>query len=200
LLVVFAVFALLLFSPVVLVVDSRSRDARLRWSFLISGAFPLPGAKRSPQLRVAGVRIAVPPRKKKDVPGAKRSEQRRQRRRESSRLFWNCLLDGDIRSALLRRFRRLPADLWGGVEVSRWESNVSLPDPALNGILWGALAAMNNGPRMRLHCNFTGKNEVRTEVRLYPHRVVKALLSFVLRLPYLAVYRRWRAAQAHPSS
>ena len=109
-------------------------------------------------------------------------------------MLWNCLLDDDIRGALMRQFARLPRGLWDAVEVSRWHSNVSLPDPALNGMLWGALATVNWGQRVQVECNFNGQNVVRTEVRFYPHRAAKAFLLFFLRLPYRAIFQQWRAS------
>jgi hypothetical protein len=108
--------------------------------------------------------------------------------------MWNCLLDGNIRSALLRCFRRLPIALWDAVDVSRLHCEVSLPDPALNGMLWGALASVDAASRTWLHCNFMSKNEVLTEVRIYPHRLVKAGLVFFLQLPYRALLKQWGAS------
>jgi hypothetical protein len=110
------------------------------------------------------------------------------------RLFWQCLLDDDVRGALMRRFARLPQGLWKAVEVSRWHCNISIPDPALNGMLWGALAVINGSPMRKLECNFSGRNELYTGVRLFPHRAAKAFLLFFLQLPYRAVYRHWRAS------
>ena len=72
----------------------------------------------------------------------------------------------------------VPIALWDAVEVRRLHCEVSLPDPALNGMLWGALATVDAASRTWLQCNFIGRNEVRTEVRLYPHRVVKTVLLF----------------------
>jgi hypothetical protein len=94
----------------------------------------------------------------------------------------------------MRRFAKLPPGLWDAVEVSRWHGAVSLPDPALNGMLWGSLAAFNWGPRMRWDCNFIGRNELHTEVRFYAHRAARVLLLFFMQLPYWAVYRHWRAS------
>jgi hypothetical protein len=193
-------FALLLFSPVVAGVDTQSRRITVHWSFLLAYTRPLPGSHGSRQLAIAGIAVPLPggkrkkAAKKKEKPRVAGLQERRQHQQKKARLLWNCLLDDDVRPALMRRFRRLPADVWQAVEVSRWHSNISLPDPALNGILWGATAALDWGRRARVKFNFLGSNEVQTEVRLYPHRVAKALLKFLFLLPYRGMYKQWRAS------
>jgi hypothetical protein len=201
LVVVSAILTLLMFTPVVVLVDSRSCDVKVSWSFLLSYESQLPGAEtgQESELSIAGVpvplsrpkREAPPKRKNKLGPGP---TEARKGRRKPGRFTWNCLLEANIRSALVRRFRRLPVALSDAVEVTRLHCEVSLPDPALNGMLWGALAAVDTGSRTLLQCNFMGSNEVRTEVRLYPHRLVKAGLFFFLRLPYRALLQQWRAS------
>jgi hypothetical protein len=201
LVVVLAILTLLVFTPVVVLVDSRSREVKVRWSFLLSYVSPLPGADTGQQLELSVAGISVPlPRPKRKAPPKRKKTLRpvpieaRKRRRKIGRFMWKCLIDGNIRSALVRRFRRLPIALWDAVEVSRFYCEVSLPDPALNGMLWGALATVDAASPTWLHCNFMGRNEVRTEVRFYPHRLVKAALFFFLQLPYQALLKQWRAS------
>ena len=201
LVVVSAILALLMFTPVVVLVDSHSHDVKVRWSFLLSYVSPLPGAETGQELElsVAGISVLLPRRKRQAPPKRKNKLgpdpiKARKPRRKLGRFMWNCLLDGNIRSALVRRFRRLPIALWDAVEVSRLHGELSLPDPALNGMLWGALATVDAASRTWLRCNFMGRNEVRTEVRFYPHRLVKAVLSFSLQLPYRALLKQWRAS------
>ena len=85
--------------------------------------------------------------------------------------------------------------------MNRLSSDISLPDPALNGMLAGALAASNwgGGERRKIQVNFTGENSLFFEFRFHPHRVIKALLLCLPGLPYRAVFKQWRAfAAAHP--
>jgi len=200
LVVVSAILTLLMFTPVVMLVDSRSRDVKVRWSFLLSCVSPLPGAETGQELELSVAGISVPlPRPKPKAPPKRKNKLGpgpigRRRRRKIGRFMWNCLLDGNIRSRLVRRFRRLPIALWYAVEVSRLHCKVSLPDPALNGMLWGALATVDAASRTGLQCNFMKRNEVLTEVRLYPHRLVKPLLFFFLQLPYRALLKQWPAS------
>ena len=201
LVVVSAILTLLVFTPVVVLVDSRSRDVKVRWSFLVSYVSPLPGAGTGQELELSVAGISVPlSRPKRKAPPKRKNKleqgpiEARNRRRKIGRFMWKCLLDGNIRHALARRFRRLPIALWDAVEVSRLHCEVSLPDPALNGMLWGALASVDAASRTWLQCNFMGRNEVRTEVRFYPHRLVKAVLFFFLLLPYRALIKQWRAS------
>ena len=201
LVVVLAILTLLVFTPVVVLVDSRSREVKVRWSFLLSYVSPLPGADTGQQLELSVAGISVPlPRPKRKAPPKRKNKlgpdpiKARKPRRKLGRFMWNCLLDGNIQSALMRRFRRLPIAFWGAVEVSRLHYEVSLPDPALNGMLWGGLATVDAASPAWLQCNFMRRNEVRTEVRFYPHRLVKAVLFFFLQLPYRALLKRWRAS------
>jgi hypothetical protein len=194
-----AILGLLLFTPVVVLVDSRSRDVKVRWSFLLSYVRPLPGAKAGQEsgLSVAGISVPLPRPKRKALTERKgrlgpSAIEARKRRRRMWRFMWKCVLDGNIRSALVRRFRRLPIALWDAVEVSHLHCEVSLPDPALNGMLWGALAGVDATSGTWLQCNFARRNEVRTEVRLHPHRLVKAVLISVLQVPYRALLKQWR--------
>jgi len=196
-----AILTLLMFTPVVVLVESRSRDVKVRWSFLLSYVSPLPGAEAGQKLELSVAGISVPLRRPKRKAPPKRKNKlgpdpikARKPRRKLGRFMWNCLLDGNIRSALVRRFRRLPIALWDAVEVSRLHCEVSLPDPALNGMLWGTLATVDAASRTWLQCNFMRRNEVRTEVRFYPHRLVKAVLFFFLQLPYRALLKQWRAS------
>jgi len=199
LVLVSATLTLLMFTPVVVSVDSRRRRARVRWSFLLCYVRPFPGAETGQKLSVAGISVPLPrpkreaPPKTKEKLGPGRIEASK-RRRKAGRFIRNCLLEGNIRSALMRRFRRLPIAFWGAVEVSRLHYEVSLPDPALNGMLWGGLATVDAASPAWLQCNFMGRNEVQTEVRLYPHRLVKAVLSFCLQLPHRALLKQWRAS------
>jgi len=199
LVLVSATLTLLMFTPVVVSVDSRRRRARVRWSFLLCYVRPFPGAETGQKLSVAGILVPLPrpkreaPPKTKEKFGPGRIEAQKHRHK-TARLMRNCLLDGNIRSALMRRFRRLPSALWGAVEVSRLHCELSLPDPALNGMLWGGLATVDAASPAWLQCNFMGRNEVQTEVRLYPHRLVKAVLSFCLQLPHRALLKQWRAS------
>lgn len=197
--VIAATLGLLIFTPVVLLVDSRSRDVKVRWSFLLSYVRPFPGAETGQKLSLAGISVPLPRRKREAPPEREKRRgpgpiEAQKRRRKAGRFMLNCLLDGNIRSALVRRFRRLPVALWDAVEVSRLHCEVSLPDPALNGMLWGAVAAVDPASRTWLRSNFMGRNELRTEVRLYPHRLVKTVLFFFLQLPYRALLKQWRAS------
>jgi len=201
LVVVSAILTLLMFTPVVVSVDSRSRDVKVRWSFLLSYVSPFPGAETGQGLELSVAGISVPlPRPKREAPPKRKNKlgpgpiEARKRQRKIGRFMWKCLLDGNIRSALVRRFRRLPIALWDAVEVSRLHCEVSLPDPALNGMLWGSLATVDRASLTWLQCNFVSRNEVRTEVRFYPYRLVKAVTFFFLQLPYRALHKQWRAS------
>src|SRR5262252_8739752 len=104
LVVVLAILTLLLFTPVVVFVDSRSRDVKVRWSFLLSYVSPLPGAETGQELELSVAGISVPlPRPKGEAPPKRKNKlgpgpiEARERRRKIGRFMWNCLLDGNTR-------------------------------------------------------------------------------------------------------
>jgi hypothetical protein len=112
LVLVSATLTLLMFTPVVVLADSRIRRVKARWSFLLCYVRPFPGAETGQKLSVAGISVPLPrpkreaPPKTKEKFGPGRVEARKHRRK-TGRFMRNCLLDGNIRPALMRRFRRL---------------------------------------------------------------------------------------------
>jgi hypothetical protein len=199
--VVSATLALLMFTPVVVLIDSSSCDVKVRWSFLLSYASPLPGTETDQELELTVAGMSVPLRRLTREPPPNRKNQlgaasikTRERHRRIRRFMWNCLLDRNIRSALVRGFRRLSNALWDAVQVSRLNCEVSLRDPAVNGLLWGVLATAGGPSRAWFQCNFMRRNGVRTELRFYPYRLLKAVLFFFLQLPYQAMRSQWSAS------
>ena len=67
LVVVSAILALLMFTPVVVLADSRSRRVEVRWSFLLSYVRSFPGAETAQKLSVAGISVPLP-RPKREAP------------------------------------------------------------------------------------------------------------------------------------
>ena len=59
LIVISAILTLLMFTPVVVLVDSRSRHVKVRWSFLLSYVGPFPGVETGQglELSVAGISV-----------------------------------------------------------------------------------------------------------------------------------------------
>lgn len=198
--------AVVVFSPVVIAVDSRNRQVRVRWLFVMELEAPLPwmpGRKRFTLFhRPIPLRerpTSGPPVEAKAEPSGKPTH--RKRKRAMGRFFVRCLGDSRIRQTLARQVANFIRRVWGSVRMSRLDSDISLPDPALNGMLAGALAASNwgGGEKRRLQVNFMGENSLFLELRFRPHRIFKAFLLCLPGLPYRAVFRQWRAfAAARP--
>ncbi len=207
--VVVLLFAAVVFSPVVIAVDSRNRQVRIRWLLALEFQMPLPGA--SGQKSVAIFRKPFPIREqqaaagsggaKKEKPAKPASAVRKARtkRRTAGRFLARCLGDSDIRRALARQLSLLLSRIFRSANLTHSDVDISLPDPALNGILAGALAASNRGAGSGVQVNFMGENSLFLELRLYPHRVFKAFLLFLPGLPYRAVVRQWRVCSAAQS-
>ena len=189
----------LVFSPVVVTVDSRSRQLRVRWLAVLEYLRPLPGTSGETCLSVLRRTVSVkgpgeqPARKKAAAAAAARPRKKRGGRGE---FFMRCLGDSSIRRTLAEQLWNLIKRVCGSVALSRSASDISLPDPAFNGMLAGALAASEWGRRSGIRVNFAGENSLFLELRFHPHRIFKALLFFVSGLPYRAMFREWRAFSA----
>ena len=195
--------AIVVFSPVVIAVDSRDRQVRIRWLFALEFQMPLPGTSGQKSFTVFRrpfpiheEQPAARVKKEKSVRTASAVHKPRSKRRAAGRFFMQCLGDSGIRHALARQLSLLVRRIFRSVNLSGSASDVSLPDPALNGMLAGALAALNRGRRSGTRVNFAGENNLALELHLHPHRVFKAFLFFLPGLPYRAVFRQWRAASA----
>jgi len=204
--IVVFLLGVIVLSPVVVTVDSRSRQVRVHWLFVLEFQMPLPGTagqkcftifrttvpirERQPAAEAAGVK------EEKPAKAAARAHKPRKKRRSRGEFLMRCLGDSAIRSTLAQQIWKLLNRVCGSVAFSGSASDISLPDPALNGMLAGALAASEWGQRSGVRVNFVGENSLFLEVRFLPHRVFKAVLLFVSGLPYRAMFREWRAVPA----
>lgn len=190
-----AIFA---FSPVVLTLDSCNRQVQVRWLAMLEYWRPLPGTSgescvyffRKP-MRLWAQRPAKEPRKR-----AAQGQWRRRRQSAWGKFFLQCLGDSAVRSSLAQQLWKLGKGVSRSVVLARASSEISLPDPALNGMLAGAIAQSSWSRRSGIRVNFRGENSLFLEVRIHPHRAFKALLCFLLALPYRAMFRQWRALSA----
>ncbi len=190
-------FILLLRSPVVVTVDTASGQMGIRWLALLTYLRPLPWAKGSRQLLLAGMPIPLAaPRGSKKRRRARVQPPGRRRRQALFvvRLLRGCFRDSAIRRALAPQLASLAGGVLRSVELAGWRGSLSLPDPALNGMLAGVLAQGDWGARAGIFVNFTGENALQMEVRFYPGRLAKALLGFLFRLPYKAIYKQCLAS------
>lgn len=204
--VVVFLLAIVMFSPVVIAVDSRQRRLSVRWLLALEFQMPLPGApgrkhfavfhKPFPVRRRQPAADAAGAKKEEPAKAAAQGQKARSRRRAIGRFFVRCLGDSDIRRALARQLSMLLRRIFRSVNLARSDADVSMPDPALNGMLAGALAASNPGPLQGLRVNFRGENSLFLELYVHPHRVFKAFLFFLPGLPYRAVFKQWRAFSA----
>lgn len=199
---VFFLLAIVMFSPVVIAVDSRQQKMCVRWLRALEFHMPLPGTpgrkyfaifhkpllvhRRHPFAEAAGV----------EVEKLAKAPKPRRKRRAIGRFFMNCLADSSIRRALTRQISMMLKRIFRSVNLVRSDAAVSLPDPALNGMLAGALAASNSERLQRIRVNFAGENNLLLELRIHPHRVFRAFLFFLPGLPYRAVFKQWRAFSA----
>jgi len=207
LLLAFLLAALALFSPVVLTIDSENWEVRVRWLLALEYGRRLAGAGGE-ELSIAGRPIDLPARTERpSAPSKSRAakpkpQKDRERTARLARFARGCLKHASVRAILVRTAKRLWRGLARSASLKRLRIAVSLPDPAWNGTLMGWLAASGGGvsagrlPDVRV--NFAGENSFLIEARLYPYRVLKALVDvlagLLVGLPYGTLWREWRAS------
>lgn len=182
-----------LFSPLVFTVDSMNWQVRVRWLAAVEYWRPLPGGRGETGMSVGGKAFALPAgrRKRKRIQmgtGGKKAMMGRFARR--------CFGNSSIRPVLAAKARELARGMLRSVSVTCRQICVSLPDPAMTGMLAGWLAQWGGHEEPSYRINFTGENGVLLVGRFYPHRVIKVLLFFLAGLPYRALYREWRGSSA----
>jgi hypothetical protein len=187
------VAATAIFSPVVLVVDSAGGEVRLRWLMALEYWRPLPWAEGETRLSFAGIALRLPERKPR--PKRERAKRPKRRRAAPAQFLVRCLRDAELRRTLARQVSNLIKRIFRSADVTRWRASVSLPDPATTGMLYG-FTQFGWGSRAGIDANFTGENSFLLEIRLRPHRIIKAVLFFFAGLPYGAMFRAWRAEPA----
>ena len=186
-----AAVAVVVCSPVVITVDSRQRHLRIRWLKFLEFQRPLPGGSGKSGFYVFQKPVPFAARETAKAPIAPKP---RKKRRLPARFLMRCLGNSGIRRKLARQISMLLKRIFQSVEVARSESKVSLSDPALNGMLAGALASLPR--RLGIRVNFEGDNNLFLELHLHPHRILKAFLFFTSGLPFWPMFKQWRSLAA----
>lgn len=194
--VVVFLLGVVIFSPVVVTVDSRDRLLRIRWLSILEYLRPLPGTSGETRLFVFRRQLTQPARKPEARKAEIKTPKRRRRGKQRGKFLMRCLGNSDIRHKVAQQLWKLLKRACSSVSLTRQAGSVSLPDPALNGMLVGALAASGWGERSGVQVDFRGKNSLFLELHFHPHRIFKAFLFFISGLPYRAMFRQWRAASA----
>ena len=194
---VLLLIAAMLFTPLIFTIDSGTGQMRVRWLAALEYSRPLLGPRDEAQLRIAGKLLRLPARGagRKRRPAA-RGRPMAQKRARAVRFLRRCLRQPNIRRVLVERIGQLAKRMLRSIAWTRQQIDLSLPDPAWNGMLAGWLAGLPGGRRSAVRVNFTGDSGLFLEVRVYPYRIATALLVFSTGLPYRALLREWRAASA----
>ena len=196
--------ALLLFcSPVVAIVNTNRGELSVRWTALLRARYPLPGGSGPARLYLAGIPVPFPRFRRKP----EKTREKKPRLARFPRIFRflrYCAADSYLRRAVVVAGGKLARGSLRSFGLSRWHAQVSLPDPALNGMLAGWIAAARatrwfaparwpGGSPVGV--NFMGQNWLELEVRFYPYRMALAGSAFVFRLPHRAIVGHWLASK-----
>ena len=183
----------LFFSPLVATVNTRRREFAVRWTVLFRALLPLPGGSGPARLYLSGIPVPFPRFRRRPRPEKVREEKPRPARLpQIFRFLRYCAADNYLRRAVVVAGGKLARGAVRSFGLSRWHAEVSLPDPALNGMLAGWIAATRWAGGSPVGVNFMGQNWLELEVRFYPYRMVLAGGAFVFRLPHRAILRHWR--------
>ena len=195
--------ALILFcSPLVATVNSRRRELAVRWTVLFRALVPLPGGSGPARLYLAGIPVRFPRFRRR--PRSEKVRRKKPRPELFSRIFRflrYCAADSYLRRAVVIAGGKLARGSLHSLGLSRWHAEISLPDPALNGMLAGWMAATRwISPARRagggsVGVNFLGRNWLELEVRFYPYRLALAGGAFAFRLPHRAIVGHWLASK-----
>jgi len=94
----------------------------------------------------------------------------------------------DLCLELIYRVWRLVLEVFRTLSFRDSEATLSLPDPMLNGLLYGVVSNINL-KNVDLSVNFENRNYAKIRVTVYPYRVAAQLATFLVRLPYLRMLR-----------
>jgi hypothetical protein len=83
---------------------------------------------------------------------------------------------------------RLTVDVLRSFSIRELEANVSTPDPAWNGVLWGIFSSINL-KNVTLTVNFQNINHVKGWLQFYPYKVLGVISGLLVRLPYRRIIR-----------
>jgi hypothetical protein len=188
-------------SPLVATVNTNRREFALRWTVLFRARYPLPGGSGPARIYLAGIPLRFPWFRRKPRPDKVREKKPRPSRfPRIFRFLRYCAKDSYLRRAVVVAGGKLARGSLRSFGLSRWHTEVSFPDPALNGMLAGWIAAARatrwfvpaRWAGSPVGVNFMGQNWLELEVRFYPYRMVLAGSAFVFRLPHRAILRHWR--------
>jgi hypothetical protein len=193
---------LLFLNPLVVAVNTNRGEFAVRWTALFRARYPLPGGSGPARLYLAGIPVPFPRFRRKPRP--EKVRKKKPRLAGFPRIFRflrYCAADSYLRRAVVVAGGKLARGSLRSFGLSRWHAEVSFPDPALNGMLAGWLAAARHMAPARwaggssVGVNFMGQNWLELEVRFYPYRMALAGGAFLIRLPHRAILGHWLASK-----
>ena len=186
-------------SPVVATLDTKRGEFAVRWTPLFRMRAPWSGGLEGARIYLAGIPLRLPRFRRK--PRLRKAREKKPSRvlehlPRIFRFFRYCAADSYLRRAVMIAGGKLARESFRSFELSRWHAEVSLPDPALNGMLagWAAAARWIAPARWAdnpVGVNFMGRNWLTLEVRFYPYLMALAGGLFLFRLPHRAIFGHW---------
>jgi len=115
----------------------------------------------------------------------------RKKRKKTDKTIWRGLLaDRGLALELLKKTVKFVIDLGRTLSFKDTEIRLSLPDPALNGVLYGIVTNLDL-KNVHLSVNFFDENHAKLWVTLYPYRVVFRVAAFLISLPGVRIVKSY---------
>lgn len=187
-----AILALVLFVPIFFTIDSERKAFRVRW-FLFDLSVDL--STKTTVIGFAGIRHVK--KKKKPSPSAapppSPAEQAAppEGKRGTFSLFSVILSHRSLLIDLLQKTIRYFIGLLRSFSVRELCIEYSSKDPVVDGICYGAIQGIQIR-KVHLSVNFWGENRIVGRFSLMLVRLIVPTLMFLVRLPYVQLYRLYK--------
>lgn len=189
---VFAVIlALILFVPFFFTIDSERKTFHLRW-FLFT--LFIDRSTQTTIIGFAGIHHEIKKKKPSSAPASpasKASEEKPEGKRSAFSLLSVIWSRRSLLIDLVRKTVRYLIELLRSFSVRELRVDCSSKDPIVDGICYGAIQGIQI-KKVHLSVNFWGENRVVGHFSLMLFRLVVPTALFLIRLPYIELYRLFK--------
>jgi len=186
-----ALFALVLFVPFLFTLDSEKKRFYVRW-LLFSLSIDL--SAETTTIGFAGIGHEIKKKKPSSAPpeaAPPPPEEKPEGKRSLFSLLSVVLSRRSLLIDLVRKTVRYLIDLLRSFSIRELRVDFSSKDPVIDGICYGAIQGIQI-KKVHLSVNFWGENRVVGRLSLMLFRLIIPTTLFLVRLPYIELYRLFK--------